>query len=576
MKRIASILLKVVLCSLFVACKEDFLDKPPSVDITEDVIFQDQDQTLTFVAGTYRIGVPLGYPVDYGINMGVYGAVRGAICDEAEAGPPWTSAHNWNNASVNAATITTDEDDRFDLRWQAIRRCNVLIERIQDVPNASQEFKDQVEGEARFLRALQYFETVKRYGGIPIVDRRLNPSDELLLERNTLEECIDFIVADCDAAISLLPATVPANMRGRATKGAALALKSRTLLYAASPLFNSATPYLDFGDNNNLICYGNYDQQRWQKAADAAKATLDWAASAGCKLLDRYGPDQNYVMITEEQDNEEIILANQSFNGWTRWDQVYGIIMPRFAGGYSNGGMSVPLNFVKFYQKADGTDQDWKMEGGDNLLQMYDELEPRFKQTIAYHQSVWNNELGIVNLADGSAHRNFCAGSHWMRKLIPHSLIFNGSNAPVMNWIVFRLAEFYLNYAEAVNEANNGPTEEAYLAVDAVRARSGMPPVPRGLTQEEFRQSVRRERGVELAFEDHRFFDIRRWKIANEEGVMKGKFYGLHITPVGGGSPEFNYEPYVFEERIWNDRMYLHPFKIEEIYKGYLAQNPGW
>src|SRR5690606_25685793 len=128
-----------------------------------------------------------------------------------------------------------------------------------------------------------------------------------------------------------------------------------------------------------------YDQQRWQKAADAAKATLDWAASAGCKLLDRYGPDQNYVMITEEQDNEEIILANQSFNGWTRWDQVYGIIMPRFAGGYSNGGMSVPLNFVKFYQKADGTDQDWKMEGGDNLLQMYDELEPRFKQTIAYH-----------------------------------------------------------------------------------------------------------------------------------------------------------------------------------------------
>lgn len=577
MKRIALIIYYlVIICPLFIACDDDFLEKPPSVDVTEAVIFENEDQALTFVTGTYRIGVPLGYPVDYGTNMGVYGAVRAAICDESEAGPPWTSAHNWNNASINASTITTDEDDRFDLRWQAVRRCNILLERIREVPNASEEFKDQVEGEARFLRALQYFEGVKRYGGIPIVDRRLNPSDELLLKRNSLEECVNFIVEDCDAAIALLPSTRPSSMRGRATKGAALALKARVLLYAASPLFNSPTPYLDFGENNNLISYGNYDQQRWQKAADAAKATLDWAASSGCALVTSYGPDQNYLMITEEQDNEEVILANQSFNGWTRWDQVYGIIMPRFAGGYSNGGMSVPLNFVKFYEKKDGTKQDWKMTGGDNLLAMYDELEPRFKQTIAYHQSVWNNERGIVDLSEGSAHRNFCLGSHWMRKLIPHSLLFSGANAPVMNWIVFRLGETYLNYAEAVNEANNGPTEEAYLAVDAIRARSGMPPVPRGLTQSEFRERVRSERAVELAFEEHRFWDIRRWKIADQEGVMQGKFYGLRITPVGGGSTEFHYLPYVFEERIWNDKMYLHPFKIEEIYKGYLVQNPGW
>src|SRR5690606_3445621 len=181
-----------------------------------------------------------------------------------------------------------------------------------------------------------------------------------------------------------------------------------------------------------------------------------------------------------------------------------------------------------------------------------------------------------VNLEDGSAHRNFCLGSHWMRKLIPRTLIFSGANAPVMNWIVFRLAEMYLNYAEAVNEANNGPTEEAYLAVDAIRARSGLPALPRGLSQDEFRERVRRERAVELAFEDHRFWDIRRWKIADEEGVMKGKFYGLSITPLKDGTGEFRYVPYVFEERIWNDKMYLHPFYIEEMYKGYLVQNPGW
>src|SRR5690606_9688374 len=212
--KIASTIAKVIVCALFVACNEDFLDKPPTVDITEDVIFENEDQILTFVAGTYRIGVPLGYPVDYGINMGVYGAVRGAICDEAEAGPPWTSAHNWNNASVNSATITTDEDDRFDVRSQVIRRCNIIIESIQDVANASQQFKNQDEGEAKFLRALQYFESVKRYGGMPIVDRRLNPSDELKLKRNSFEECVNFIIEDCDAAIALLPETQPSGMRG--------------------------------------------------------------------------------------------------------------------------------------------------------------------------------------------------------------------------------------------------------------------------------------------------------------------------------------------------------------------------
>lgn len=577
-RRIFSVYLLILTLVILHSCNNDFLDKPPSVDVTEDIIFSNETQVTTFVAATYQESIPCGYPIDYGTNMRVYGAVLGAICDEAEAGNPWTSAHNWNNGTVNASTIMMDEDDRFDLRWKAIRRCNILLERIHTVPEASNEFMNQVEGEARFMRALLYFEGVKRYGGIPIISKRLNPSDEISIPRSSIEECIEFIVQDCDEAIRLLPASQPSSMRGRATKGAALALKSRTLLYAASPLFNSATPYMDFGENNNLICFGNYEQKRWQDAADAAKATLEWAANSECKLLTRYGAESNYVMVTEEQDNEEIILANKAFGGWGRWDQVYGIIMPRFAGGWSNGGMSVPLNFVRFYEKKDGTKQEWQMDGGDNLLAMYEELDPRFRQTVAYHGSIWNTEIGVVDLREGStqAGRQFCPGSHYMRKLIPHSLLFNGSNYPIMNWIVFRLAEIYLNYAEALNEANNGPTNEAYQSIDLVRARSGMPPLPRGLSKEEFRERVRNERAVELAFEEHRFWDIRRWKIADQDGVMKGDFYGLKINPADGDSGEYNYKPYVFETRIWHDKMYLHPFKIEEIYKGYLVQNPGW
>lgn len=568
----------LIISLLVISCNEDFLEKPPSVDVTEDIIFSKMAEAETFVAGTYKLSIPYGYPADYGsqhgINQRINGGILASICDEAEMGNGWTSAHDWNNGAITPNAITSEEDDRFEQRWRAVRRCNILMERIGAVPDATEEYKSQVNGEAHFIRALLYFETVKRYGGVPIVSNRLNASDELLLPRRSLKACIDFIVDDCDMAISLLPAIQPSNMRGRAHKGAALALKARTLLYAASPLFNSATSYLDFSGNDSLICYGNYDKNRWQLAADAAKATLDWASSNGCSLVDGYGVDRNYLMVTEEQDNKEIILANKAFAGIGQWDNnTYGIITPKFARGWSNGGVSVPLNFIKFYEKKDGGKQDWKMEGGNNLLQMYAELDPRFKQTIAYHKSPWNQHIGILNMVDGSVHRNFCPGSHWMHKTIPTDLLWN---APIMNWIVFRLGEVYLNYAEALNEAGTGPDARAYEAVNLIRARSGMPPLPSGLDQAQFRERVRNERAVELSFEEHRFWDIRRWKIADQDGVMKGDFYGLSITPVGGGSSEFKYLPTVFETRVWYDKMYLHPFPIGEIYKGYLVQNPGW
>jgi hypothetical protein len=138
---------------------------------------------------------------------------------------------------------------------------------------------------------------------------------------------------------------------------------------------------------------------------------------------------------------------------------------------------------------------------------------------------------------------------------------------------LYRLNEFYLNYAEALNEFN-GPTAEAYAAVNAIRTRSGMPDLPEGLSKDQFRTRVRNERDVELAFEDHRFWDIRRWLIAEEEGVMKGAMYGLRITKVNATT--FSWVPYVFENRSFNKNMYLHPYDLAEVLKGNLVQNPGW
>lgn len=566
----------LLLTVVFFSCNRDFLEKPPGVDITEDVIFSDMTQTETFVAATYQSSIPNGYPMSGALERRLNGGILAAACDEGEMANTWSNAQGWNSGIIPNNNILWDEDERVNSRWQAIRKCNILLERVDGVPNATDAFKKQVKGEAYFLRALLYFETVKRYGGVPIVDKRLNAEDEILIPRSPLETCIDFIISDCDAAIGLLPPAQPSAMQGRATTGAALALKSRTLLYAASPLFNTATPYIDFGANNPLICYGNYDQNRWKKAADAAKATLDWAMANGCALVEEYGADRNYEMMWTQPDNREIILASKAYGAWGRGGRPMAVLMPNWAGSsWQDGGVSVPFNFVRHYEKKDGTPQQWNMAGGNDLLQKYSELDPRFRQTIVSHGDTWNNAVGKISLS-GPPHSNHCRGGHWMIKSIPRDILPTGSSSFVINWMVFRLGEIYLNYAEALNEAENTPPAEAYDAVDEIRRRVDMPPLPRGLSKEAFRERVRNERAVELAFEEHRFWDIRRWLIAGNEGVMTGPFYGLKITPAAGNPAEAAYLPVVFENRVWNDKAYLHPFTPGEIFKGYLVQNPGW
>jgi hypothetical protein len=157
-----------------------------------------------------------------------------------------------------------------------------------------------------------------------------------------------------------------------------------------------------------------------------------------------------------------------------------------------------------------------------------------------------------------------------MIKHIPEAL---GSGNVVPSTAIYRLNEFYLNYAEALNEFE-GPTSDAYAKVNAIRLRSGMPPLPAGLSKNQFRTRVQNERDIELAFEDHRFWDIRRWLIAENEGVMKGDFYGLNITKVNATT--FSWVPYVFETRTFKKEMYLHPYPLSEVLKGSLVQNPGW
>lgn len=567
-----------VLCLAMTSCEKsitEFLDKAPGVDVTENTVFSSRAQLETFITGTYRIGIHSIFTYNDAalIPTSRTFTINAAITDEAEAEATFFHTTQWNTAAVTSAGgLVGQEDYRYYIRWTAIRNCNIILERLNDVPNLDDTYKNQVIGEVKFIRALNYAEMLKRYGGVPIIDKRFQLTDDFKVKRSTVEEVVNFIIKDCDEAVSLLPASYPSNMRGRATKTAAQMVKARTLLFAASPLFNTAQPFLDAGTENKLICYGNQDNGRWQKAADAAKMALDLAPAGGFMLVTDKGVDKNYKFVWEQNDNSEIVLAEKVYGSRSRTQfPWYGMQPVSIINAW--GGVSVIHNFVRKYEKKDGTPQTWNLNGGgSDLMKKYSELDPRFAQTVGYNGSYWNRDFPVLETFQGGRHAPDCWGGAWMKKLIPD--VLSTASGAVPNAIIFRVAESYLNYAEALNEAQ-GPVPAAYAAMNTIRQRSGMPNLPTGLTKEQFRERVRNERAIELAFEDHRLWDIRRWLIAEQEGVMKGAMYGLKIYKIAN-STEFRYEPYVIETRSFLPRMYLHPFLNTEVFKGYLIQNPGW
>lgn len=567
MRKILYISFSIIFLLLSPSCEDltEYLEKPPGVDVTEDTVFSSKEQVEMFVSGTYYYGLitdMLGWWDDRDKND----ISITAACDESEVYPSWFWCQAiWNNAGMSPNDSRSD--NRFEVHFTALRRANIIIERIEDAPFDDASYKKQVMGEAKFIRAFNHFELFKKYGGVPLLQKRLNPSDDLLIPRSTVNETVDFILEDCNEAINLLPDTYPTAMKGRLTKSAARALKSRALLYAASKTFNTANPYMSFGENNELICYGNESNERWKLAADAAQELINGLSAGEFRLITEYGADANYQYVWEINDNDEIILAEKSKPDRYQGHFPYNYYFP-------GQGVFITWNFMKLYETKNGTEQPWNMEGGENLLAMFANMDPRFRQTVSYHGTPWNVDYPMLDLTVGGAHAPIGDGCHgaFVHKSVPYAVV-NSTNSGVMpHGIIFRVAEAYLNLAEALNEYNASPPDAAYNALNIIRERSGMPAIPRGLTKEQFRERVRRERTIELAYEGHRLWDIRRWEIA-DEGVMKGDMYGIRQYKNGD---EIRYQPYVFEKRSFNIQMYRHPFRQNEVNKGYLIQNPGY
>jgi len=427
--------------------------------------------------------------------------------------------------------------------------------------------------EARFLRAYFYFELVKRYGGVPLLTDALALDDDFSkVKRNTLKECIDFIVLECDIAAAQLPlnaSTLPytaATDLGRVTKLTALALKSRVLLYAASDLFNDPSWAGGFADRDLIALPAGDRAERWKAASDAAKAVID----AG--VLPTLGA---YKTLFNKFDVPEIIFTrrNAASNTFEKVNSPIGFNL-------AQGGNTPSQDLVDAYEVKVNATTAVKFNWNDPVMAAspYANRDPRLGFSIVTNNTSFGTPTRNVQIwtggLDGKPIIDATKTGYYLRKYQIESLNLINGNTGVHSWILFRYPEIYLNYAEALNEWSPGNADIKNY-VDRVRTRTGvaMPALPAGLSQAETRERIRNEKRVEFAFEDFRFWDVRRWMQAAD--YFGKPLRGVDIVRNPDGT--FKYTPVIVESRTFNAKMYLYPIPQSELnIANGLVQNPLW
>lgn len=534
----------------------DFLSYDETTAYKKEDVFSNLTRTRRFMTNIYSRFRPGGF-------LSVGGAMRASGADNAEEVNPNSPVHIFNN---NSWSPTNTVDSKWngtpgDL-YQGIRAANRLIENF-DIDNFDDlQYNDDYENlmaraqyypyEARFLRAFFHFQLLKRYGSVPLVTTVLTPEEANSIESSSYEEIVDFIVSEMDTLANELPGSyesVPTEATGRPTQGAAMALKARVLLYAASPLNNPSG-----------------DQQKWVRAAEAAKDLIDSPF---------YSLEENYSDIFNNLTSEELI-----------WERRHGpsnsFERANFPVGFEGAtpGTAPTQNLVDSYEMQETGQAIDAPNSGYDPEQPYEGRDPRFYETVIYNGSTWKGrEVEIWRGGqDGPPQPRATETGYYLKKYVIEGIDIAPPQTTSQRhtWIVFRYGEAFLNYAEAMNEAY-GPSDPAGMgmtareAVNRIRERAGMPDFPMGMSQSEFRQKLRNERRVELAFENHRIWDIRRWEI----GPSTTEIYGMDITRNEDGT--FDYERTLVEERVWNDRRYRYPIPQDEIATNEaLQQNEGW
>lgn len=563
--KIKNIIIPVSCLFALGACSAE-MDYNEFVSYDKEQIFSSFNRTMGFVSNIYGL-------MDYDFGNYYSGATMASASDESEYAWSWSSIHDFYNGGWSAAN---PKSSLWTESYAAIRAVNMYLSASQGQTFSdfkyNRDYNDQMQRferyqyEVRFLRAYFYFNLVRQYGDVPFTTAVLTEEEANSISRTPAEDIFDFIVAECDAIADELPATVavyntlPYAESGRATKGAVLALKARTLLYRASPLFNQ----------------GN-DKSMWREAAQANKDVIDFAAANSLKL-------NSYTALwgADSYNNTEMLFVRRvgDLNYLESYNFPIGV-----EGG--NSGNCPTQTLVDAYEMQ-ATGKRWdEAESGYNPENPYAGRDPRLAMTIAkngdtgwptYNAGALQTYVGGIN---GAPISGATPTGYYLKKYldVATDLRPSSSNSRRHSWITFRLGEFYLNYAEAVFNYLDGAdavdgnfTMSAREAVNVVRKRTGvnMPEFPAGLSNSDFIAKYRNERMVELAFEGHRFWDVRRWK----QGDLLRSVTFMQINKVA----EDNYTyTRVARNRLWDDKMYFFPIPDAERRKNpNLTQNEGW
>lgn len=553
------------------ACKDDYLMDGSVITegpIREDQVWANNDFARGVLYNAY-FDVPDRYSIDGN------GALLASGTDEAVNSNLNSSINTFNNGTWSPVRTV---DDIYNSMYEGLRKVNLFLinapksgiipatNELATNTDYDKTFEGQIarlKGEAFFLRALFHFELVKRYGSCVLATRPFERDENLNLPRNSFDECVTQILTDCDSAITRLPAWTQSwtsTFRGRATQTAAMALKSRLLLYAASPQYNPSN-----------------DLSKWQTAADAARALINR------NLHSLITPYNNVFLFGTAPYNNEVIFATKA-NSRNDIETNNAPISYDGALGRTNPTQEL---VDAFEMKTTGrliTDP----ASGYNPENPYSGRDPRLDMVINYNGRTFKSKPveTFVGGKDGLGKNiNATKTGYYMRKFMNEAVTWNQTSNTLSRrpWVIFRYAEVLLNYAEALNEAQ-GPVADVLRYVNMVRQRSGIAlpalqttnPAGNGYiqpTKEALRERIHNERRIELCFEDHRFYDVRRWKEGSK--YLNGPVTGMRITKDASG--KYTYQRFTVENRVFADKNYLYPISQSELNRApALLQNSGY
>ena len=497
-------------------------------------------------------------------------AMRDCGSDDAEFGDPDGRVQNFNNGNWSAISVV---DDKWSL-YNGIRCVSEFLESIEKVDFSKYYYDSKYERQmehvkifpyqARTLRAFYLFELARRYGDIPVPITMLTIEEANSIEKTPFNEVIDYIVAECDTCAKYLPETYIGMLDdeyGRATKGFAMAVKTKALLYAASKLHNPSM-----------------DAAKWKAAAKAAQDVMDlglYVLDSGEKVNTTGSPENILIRMNSESSSFE------EYNFPVRFTEGQRTYM---SGTYPT------QNLVDAFQTINGYDVTLTSNGWEcadpafDPERPYDNRDPRFARTILANGMDFKGTKieTFVGGADYSATRSDLGTvtGYYLKKYVNEAASFTpeAEASYKHHWVIYRYAETLLTYAEAANEYFKDPTAKdselrmsALEAINMVRANAYMPAL-QAMSYDQFVEAVRREWRVEFAFEDHRFWDVRRWGIG---ATTQTQVDGVNITQTGSG---LEYSRKMVEKRTWADRMNLYPIPQSELFcnPNLAPQNTGW